>query len=66
MECPHCKKDIMLDGCIVTNVINYQKNAIATCPECHKGLVVSPVLAVTISAYTGTQTHSDWGDPICK
>lgn len=64
MKCPHCKQDLHLPSYAERNMESCGNPCLTVALCCGKPVRVHPVTTFRATAYTGEQTHDDWGKAI--
>ena len=61
MQCPACKKEMVLPRYAWYSVESYRESAVVVAECCQSPIILSPDMRYTAEEYIGTRTEDDWG-----
>ncbi len=64
MECPYCKKEVILPEYVYRNIKAYHNTVKHITDCCGKILYVEGVIKFKVTLYTGSLKEDDWGNTI--
>lgn len=61
VQCPHCSKPLQVKSVAEYNANAYRQPVLAVTLCCGKGVTLTPVRSVSVTAYKGPKDQDDWG-----
>jgi hypothetical protein len=63
MQCPHCKKDLLVPNYAPYNAMAYNEKCLVVTLCCNNPVTLIPHRSYSVEAYDGMKRVDDWGTP---